>query len=489
MKRIGAMILAGVLSVGAAFAESPKSLVRLNNLSDKEIRELVTRDYDIARVGPDFLELVVTAPEKARLSRTGRRMRDLIPNLDAYVTQRLAEQTPQNSYFTYETMTARLQEWATQYPDIVRLSSVGKTWEGRDIWAVKLSDNPDQDEKEPAVLINGVHHAREWMTVQIPMEALRQLLEGYGKDERLTRLVNEREIWFVPMVNPDGYTYSQNGSKYWRKNRRNNNGTFGVDLNRNYGYKWGMTGSSSSPSSDVYHGPNEFSEPETQTMKALAEREHFQVSLSFHSYSELILYPFAYAYGAPNPDEALYKKFGAEMAVFNGYKVQNCTELYPCMGVSDDWFYGAEKTLAFTYEVGKTFIPPATEIPAMNALNVPPTLLAIEKTAAYAVNSTSGNTEFIGSLDLTDGLKALSLAEELHGKTPAPAIAAKLDLTAKRVSDLISRDLLRGDLSTWKQAGTQTLARDVAKLVRDRIAFECLHGHAVSPAVLAEVLK
>jgi len=169
------------------------------------------------KTGKDFVEIVVTEQERDAFQKAGRKVATIIPNLDTYIAGIIKSQTPDAAYFTYETMTATLQEWSKKYQSIARLVSIGKSCEGREIWAMKVSDNPDLDEKEPACLITGAHHAREWISIEVPMEALKQYLEGYGKDERLTRLVNEREVWFVPMVNPDGVTFSQTESKYWRK--------------------------------------------------------------------------------------------------------------------------------------------------------------------------------------------------------------------------------------------------------------------------------
>ncbi|NLI78712.1 MAG: zinc carboxypeptidase [Candidatus Riflebacteria bacterium] len=492
MKRMALAVCLFSLVAGLAWASSTKALVRLSNLSDKEMKLFLGSDFDLVRTGPDFIELVMSREELAVMKKAGKKIREIVSDLDWYVAHRLAEQTPQASYLTYDTMTARLRELAAAHPDIVRLESVGKSIEGRDLWAAKVSDHPDLDEKEPACLLAGAHHAREWTSVMVPMAVLEALVAGYGSDPRLTRLVDERETWIVPMVNPDGVTWSQTKAKYWRKNRRPVGGSFGIDLNRNYGYHWGPTGSSDQPYSDTYHGTGPFSEPETSAIKALAEREHFQTSIHFHSYSELILFPFAYAYDVPNPDEPLYRSVGAEMAAFNTYTVQNCTELYPAAGISDDWLYGEGKTIAFTFEMGREFIPPPTEIAKQCALNVPAVLHLLDRAGAIAVNSPSGSEEIVGALDLPDALAALTMGQALlprHAGDTRERVAGRLQAAARRAADLVAARLAEGDPGPWRQAQKDPACRPVLPLARTRALFEHCHGHPLSDVLLAEIQK
>lgn len=485
--------LALVSSIATAASEAP-SLIRVSGLESKEIKAYVEGGYDIARRGPDFLEMVVTPDELGAIKKAGRKVRALVPDLDAYVKARLDSQTAEAKYLDFTTMTNQLQEWAKQYPQITRLESIGTSWEGREIWALKISDKPELDEAEPSVLLAGVHHAREWTTVEVPMTTARQLLEGYGKDERLTRLVDEREIWVVPMTNPDGHTWSQKSAKYWRKNRRppaSGSGAFGVDLNRNYGYHWAESGISMSPTSDTYPGPNGFSEPETQAIKALAEREKFQCSIAYHSYSELVLYPFAYAYNVPNPALAAYKELGAKMAAFNHYTVQNCTELYPAAGISDDWLYGEMKTLAFTFEMGEQFIPPVSEIAAQCAINVPATLVLVEEGPQYAVTvpSTTDAPSVVRNLDLTDGLAALAIAQRQLSTATGDVreeLASRLQSINRRVAALVVERLAAGDPKPLELIRATPAARSALPVIRSMARFEACHGLKIDTNLLSE---
>jgi hypothetical protein len=253
---------------------------------------------------------------------------------------------------------------------------IGKSVLRRDIVAIKISDNPTVEEpNEPEVLYMGCHHAREWISVEMPMYLTNYLVNNYGTDPTVTRLVDEREIWIVPIVNPDGLEYSQTVYTMWRKNMRDNNndGKFeqsqdGVDVNRNYGYKWGYddVGSSPYPSDETYRGKYAFSEPEAQAIGNLTLQHRFVFSISYHSYGDLIIYPWGYA-DADTPDDKLFTDVAARMAQFNGYTYGNPKDgvIYNTNGDSDDWLYGSRGTQAYTFELGTMFIPPEDQIETM----------------------------------------------------------------------------------------------------------------------------
>jgi len=285
---------------------------------------------------------------------------------------------PRSDYHTFASMVSELQGLVSAHPDLLKMESIGKTYEGRDLWAVKLSDDVGtNDSLEPDVLIFGGTHAREWMGVEVPMYVLNYMLDGYGKNETLTKYVNTKETWFVPMINPDGHVYTEQTGD-WRKNRRpTTGGNIGVDLNRNFGYMFGTDGSTSpDPASEVYHGPYPFSENETIALRDLALRQHFVTSLSFHSYGELILFPWGYT-SAHAPDYNELSAMGAAMAAWNGYTSQQSCVLYPTHGSSDDWLYANTSALAFTFELDTQFGPPSSQIDITCPLNREPTLYLI----------------------------------------------------------------------------------------------------------------
>ena len=194
-------------------------------------------------------------------------------------------------FLTLAEVVAELDSMRHAYPSLISFrEAIGLTAENRTIWSVRISRNPDVEEPEPRILFTALHHAREPQGMMTLLHTMWYLLEQYGNNEDVTDILDHRELTFVPVVNPDGYFYNEstdpNGGGMWRKNRRKNaDGSFGVDLNRNYGYKWGTdnTGSSATPSFDTYRGPSAFSEPETIALRDLCIARGFSRSdqLSF----------------------------------------------------------------------------------------------------------------------------------------------------------------------------------------------------------------
>ena len=208
----------------------------------------------------------------------------------------------------------------------------------------------------------GCHHAREWISVEVPFLFGKYLLDNYGLDPQVRALVDAAEIWIVPIVNPDGLEYSIHVYRYWRKNRRANaDGTFGVDINRNYGYAWGADneGSSGYPGSDIYRGTGPFSEPETAAVRTLFASAgiDFRALISFHSYGQYILYPWGYT-AAPAPDDAALGTVAAAMAGLmagvqgTAYTYGQASQaLYLTNGDTVDWAYSLRGAPAFTVEL------------------------------------------------------------------------------------------------------------------------------------------
>lgn len=476
----------------AAFA-APKSLVRVGGLSPAQIAQYASEGFDMPKIGRGFAEMVLEGPQIAAFAKKGNSVKVLVRDLDEYVKKVKQTQTKNSAYFTYDTMLKKLNEWVEKYPEICRLESIGKTHEDRDIWALKISDNPQTNEPEPAALLMGAHHAREWPSVEVPMATAKKLLEEYNENAETKRLVNEREIWIVPMVNPDGVTYSMEKSRMWRKNRRNNGGTYGVDLNRNYGYQWGNVGASSSGSSDTYHGTGPFSEPESSAMRDFVIREKFQASISYHTYSELILYPFGYGYNIPNPDQKIFVKMASEMAQFNGYDPKNSAELYPAMGDSDDYFYGDRKMLCFTFELCSTFIPNASQIPVFTQQNVPAAFYLIDKAGTYGLVNPDGREEVVNSLSLDSSLRAIADTVDLFGSEGNVAMRnealKQLEKISLRAASLVVEDIRKGNTQALDAVKSVPQASLAMSFVRNRVLFEDAHLSAQYRQDLIEKLK
>jgi len=264
------------------------------------------------------------------------------------------------AYHSYLELEADIFALQQRYPDIVKVFDIGDSLEKRNLYAIKISDNVLVEEDEPEVLFLGCHHAREWISVEVPFLMGKYLAEHYASDPAVRRFVDQSEIWIVPLVNPDGLEYTLHGYRLWRKNRRDNGGgDYGVDLNRNYGHKWGIDnlGSSANPASEVYRGSTPFSEPETRAVRDLYLKKNFQALISFHSYSQVILYPWGYTKQPPD-GAATLKEIAAEMSAriqaVNGrlYEYgQSGDALYLSNGDVTDWAFAINGIPAYTIEL------------------------------------------------------------------------------------------------------------------------------------------
>ncbi len=265
-------------------------------------------------------------------------------------------------YYTFAQIVSVLDQISGAYPNLVTSKvSLGQSHQGRDLWMVKISDNPNTDENEPEVRFDALHHAREPQGMQTTLYYMLWLLEEYGNDPLATYLVDERETFIVLCVNPDGYVYNQTtnpgGGGMWRKNRRNNGGgIWGVDLNRNYSYQWGVDnlGSSTNPDSEVYRGPGAASEPEVQAMVSFMASRNFDTALSVHTFSNVWLSPWGYVESTPT-NAAEYDEVGDLATEINGYPHgPGSILLYLANGITVDHDHGVHGTMSWTPEIGSS---------------------------------------------------------------------------------------------------------------------------------------
>ncbi len=284
-------------------------------------------------------------------------------------------------YQTYAEILAVLDDMRAKYPNLITVRKVVSdtilTHEGRPLFYVKISDNADTDETEPEVLYTALHHAREPNGMSQLLFFMWYLLENYPTNPEVKYIVEHEELYFIPCVNPDGYIYNETtnpeGGGLFRKNRRNNgDGTFGVDLNRNYGYEWGYddSGSSPVPNAQTYRGAGPFSEPETRMIRDFGAAHEFLLAQNYHTYSNLLIYPWAYS---DAPADSIFIKLARLYTRENNYKIGTASETvgYPVNGDSNDWLYAANGTVAFTPEVGRTgFWPQPGEIEGLNQENI-----------------------------------------------------------------------------------------------------------------------
>ena len=239
---------------------------------------------------------------------------------------------------------------------------------------------------------------------------LHLLADNYGTDQQITDLVNSREIYIIFTTNPDGSEYDVATGSYrsWRKNRQPNSGSsyIGTDLNRNYGYKWGCCGGSSGfPSSETYRGASAFSAPETQRIRdfinsrVVGGKQQIKTSITFHSYAQLVLWPYGYTYtdvpsDMTQDDHDVFVAMGQAMAQSNGYTAQQASDLYITDGTTDDWAYGVHKIFMYTFEMGSnTFYPPGSQIAALTSVNDAAVRYLLDKSdCPYKVIGKEGNT-------------------------------------------------------------------------------------------------
>jgi carboxypeptidase T len=293
-------------------------------------------------------------------------------------------------YHDYDELVAVVDQVVAAHPQIAQRHSFGTSHEGRDLIAVKISDNVNVDEGEPEVLLNAGQHAREHLTVEMAIYLLRMFTEEYGVDQRITDLVNSRVIWILPNVNPDGaeYDIATGSFRSWRKNRQPtpNSPYVGTDLNRNWGHQWGGSGSSGSPSSSTYRGWAPFSATEVDHMRdfvlsrVIDGEQRITVNIDFHTYSELVLWPYGYTSASTAPGlnadaRDTFVTIGEKMAASNGYTPMQSSQLYIASGISIDWMWADQGIFAYTFEMyprsgsGGGFYPPDSVIARETARN------------------------------------------------------------------------------------------------------------------------
>jgi carboxypeptidase T len=275
--------------------------------------------------------------------------------------------SPLSIYHSYKEMTSLLLNLAANHSDIMTVTSIGKTHEGRDLWLVKLSDNVSQQEDEPEVLFTGAHHGNERPGYEILIYFIQYMVDYYQNTTAVQDAIDSTQIYVIPMMNPDGVEAGT------RKNLEPNHGWFGlqktvtsigVDLNRNYAGAWFLLflrpwfylSTSYRDTSDVYRGPYPFSENETQAVQQFVETHNITISIDYHTYGELILYPWGNT-RLPAKDKPVFSSIGENISQLDNYTSEQSTALYPTLGDVCDWMYATHHILAFTIELGKSYAP------------------------------------------------------------------------------------------------------------------------------------
>jgi len=377
----GLVLLAGAQKV----RYSGQSVVRANLVNANQVALVETLGIDVwsEGIGVGYVDLRVSSIQLQKLRQAGVTYSVLIPDVQRLIDQQQRSgphaQGLWDSYQTWETIEAQLASWETLYPTICKRVNIGTSLDGKPITGIRITSAAntapvEHGSRKVGVIYFGAEHAREWITVPVVLYIANYLLTGYGTDARATAIVNNMEIYCVPIFNVDGYRYTWSNQRLWRKNRRNNGGgNYGVDINRNWGHHWGEEGASTNPSSETFRGANAFSEPETL---ALANFElanpRIKGHLDYHSYSQLILYPWGYQAANP-PDNSIYNAETGRMAQLFARSSGRSYDygpiyatIYPASGNSVDWSYGVAGTKAITIELPDTgeygFLLPESQI-------------------------------------------------------------------------------------------------------------------------------
>jgi hypothetical protein len=360
---LGVLLLAVVLpSSGAAQHRQ----LRVDGASAAELR----RDgFDVVSGGPGFVIVVADSADAERLALRGVMVRELATPVARAIHDRVALQpggSATSVYRSFDDPARGIAAWMDSIGGanpLVHVDTIGASIEGRPILAAKIGA-PDDSPARPNVVFLATYHAREWAATEMARRLLVHLAAP-APEARVDSLVDRRDIWIIPVVNPDGYEYTHTTDRFWRKNRRvNDDGTIGVDLNRNHAYRWGFDdiGSSPRPGSEVYRGPAPQSEPETQAIAALHDAHPPVLGVSYHTFTGQILYPWGYAYGLVPDDWSVFRALAGtdvDPAVIDRLPGSNrdhyhptpSWNLYATNGDYVDWAYGALGVLAFTPEL------------------------------------------------------------------------------------------------------------------------------------------
>lgn len=352
----------------------------MESISDDMWSHGITDGHAEYRISPDGF---------AKLQNSGLRFDVLIDNIQAQVdadnarlrTHAFALEVPGRPFYadykTQEQIWYRLEALAAAHPDTVQTWTIGQSVQGRDMRAISISrDSAAGSPCKPVMFINGLQHAREWINAMATTYYIEQIMTNPSNDPRIDALLDRMDFVFVPISNPDGFEYTWTNERFWRKNRRDNgNGTFGVDLNRNWDYQWGLTlphgsAGNANPNSGVYWGSAPFSEPETVAISnLLLQYPNVRAALDVHSYGQLLLHPWGFT-PDPSSEDGDFTAIGEQMQI--GIKSihgkhynygRSYTAIYPTSGASIDWYYAVGGAWSFTFELrGPSFAPPPDQI-------------------------------------------------------------------------------------------------------------------------------
>ncbi len=339
------------------------SHIRLRALTKQQFLDVHAMGLDILELPGEKIELLARPADLVNLANAGVEWDVIQADMQKHYLDQSPVPLPFGGFRTYSQIVAYLDSLAASNSNIMTAKfSIGMSVEGRELWVVKISDNPEIDEPEPEVFYNSLTHAREPASAAVLLHFLEYLLTNYGAEPEVTDLINTRELFFLPVVNPDGYVYNEmtnpEGGGMWRKNRSfNGDGSRGVDLNRNFSHMWGFDeiGSSGTPSAENYRGVQPFSEPETQSVRDFVLSRDIKVMHNFHCWGNLELWPPSYN-RIFALDHDFFYNLGDSLTQYNDYVAEIGWTLYPTNGGVNDWAWCDSTTkpsvVSLTAEIG-----------------------------------------------------------------------------------------------------------------------------------------
>ena len=338
----------------------------------KALKDLVAGSYDVTSVEQTArgakVGVVLSARERDRLRREGIDL-EVWRDARGRTQSELAAAQAQNGFKVWRDYDGRdglarwIRRFASRHPNIAELRVLGRTHQGRKILGIRVTQGVRRVEPgtRPAVLYQGTTHAREWISTEVSRRLLKWYVNGFPTDNLIRKILRRTELWFIPVVNPDGYQYSFDVERLWRKNLRDNNGNGevdavdGVDLNRNFPEHWNYDeeGSSGDFANLTYRGPAPASEPETRANMRVFDRADFRFAVSYHSYGPLLLYPQGWQTQTPSADDPIYVALTGtdENPAVEGFDPDVSAELYTTNGEFTDWAHGDRGVLAWTPEL------------------------------------------------------------------------------------------------------------------------------------------
>lgn len=375
------ILLLTILNIGLLF--SKYYLVKIYYQTDEEFNKILSLNLDLesAKDFKNEIEIIVNDFEKDKIAKSGLKYNILNEDYESFLEKKILEQQEKineniplgftfgsmGGFYTLDEIYREFEKLSNNYNHLVEIDTIGFSWGKNPIIAYCFGSS---DTTKPEVLLTALHHSREPATVTTIVYFLQTLFSKAkeGNQEALY-LLNNRRIWIIPVLNPDGYLYNQKrypkGGGLWRKNRRPiNDSTFGVDLNRNYGpfefWNANNNGSSTNPQNETYRGPEPFSEPEIAALRNFCFSRKFSLALNYHTYGGMLIYPYS-ALPYETPDSNWFRNFGMYIQQFNSYYfgTDKQTVGYPTRGSSDDWFYTIDSTkgkvFAFSPEASYQF--------------------------------------------------------------------------------------------------------------------------------------